>query len=74
MLVLDEFNIALHYEYVNLEEVLEVLSHKPDSLNIIITGRNAPDKIIEIADTVTNMTPIKHAFESGIKAQRGMEF
>ena len=74
LLVLDEFNIALHYEYVNLEEVLEVLSHKPDSLNIIITGRNAPDKIIEIADTVTNMTPIKHAFESGIKAQRGMEF
>lgn len=74
LLILDEFNLALKYGYVNINEVLDTLSNKPDSLNIIITGRDAPDKIIEIADTVTNMTPVKHAFESGIKAQKGIEF
>ncbi len=74
LLILDEFNIALHLKYIDLEEVLTTLSHKPDSLNIILTGRSAPKEIIEIADTVTNMEPIKHAFEGGIKAQRGIEF
>lgn len=74
LLVLDEFNLVLEYEYVSIDEVLEVLKGKPDSLNIIITGRNAPQQIIDIADTVTNMTPVKHAFENGIKAQRGIEF
>jgi len=74
LLVLDEFNLALDYDFVDLDEVISVLKNKPDSLNIIITGRNAPQQIIDIADTVTNMTPVKHAFESGIKAQRGIEF
>lgn len=74
LLVLDEFNLALDYDYVDISEVITVLKNKPDSLNIIITGRNAPQQIIDIADTVTNMTPIKHAFEGGIKAQRGIEF
>lgn len=74
LLVLDEFNLVLNYSYVELNEALQLLKQKPDNLNIIITGRNAPQEIIEIADTVTNMTPIKHAFEDGIKAQRGIEF
>jgi len=74
LLVLDEFNLALDYDFVDLGEVVSVLKNKPDSLNIIVTGRNAPQQIIDIADTVTNMTPVKHAFESGIKAQRGIEF
>lgn len=74
LLVLDEFNIALDYKYIDLKEVVSVLKNKPDTLNIIITGRNAPNEILDIADTVTEMKPIKHAFESGIKAQRGIEF
>lgn len=74
LLVLDEFNIALDYKYVDIDEVVSVLSHKPDSLNIIITGRNAPKQIMEIADTVTEMKPVKHAFEGGIKAQKGIEY
>ncbi len=74
LLVLDEFNLVLKYGFVELEEVLNILKDKPDSLNIIITGRYAPDEIIEIADTVTVMEPRKHAFDSGIKAQKGIEF
>jgi len=74
LLVLDEFNIALNLGYVDIKEVVEIFSNKPDSLNIISTGRYAPDELIEIADTVTEMKPLKHAFEGGIKAQRGIEF
>ncbi|MGL1891322.1 MAG: cob(I)yrinic acid a,c-diamide adenosyltransferase [Spirochaetaceae bacterium] len=74
LIVLDELNIALDLKFVDIDDVLEVLKNKPDTLNIIITGRNAPKEIIEIADTVTNMTPIKHAYERGIKAQKGIEF
>jgi cob(I)alamin adenosyltransferase len=74
LLVLDEFNLVLDYNYIDMDEVITTLNNKPDSLNIIITGRNAPQQLIDIADTVTNMTPVKHAFENGIKAQRGIEF
>lgn len=74
LLVLDEFNIALNLKYIDIKEVIEIFSEKPDTLNIICTGRYAPEELIEIADTVTEMKPIKHAFEGGIKAQRGIEF
>ena len=74
LLVLDEFNLVLEYGYVDLDEAISILKNKPMELNIIITGRNAPKELIEIADTVTNMEPVKHAFEAGIKAQRGIEF
>lgn len=74
LLILDEFNLALKYGFVDIDEVAEILKNKPDELNIIITGRDAPKKIIEVADTVTDMTPVKHAFDRGIKAQRGIEF
>lgn len=74
LLILDEFNLALHYNFIDIKEVVSVIKNKPDNLNIIITGRNAPTQIIELADTVTEMNPIKHAFESGIKAQKGIEF
>ncbi|QEN06345.1 cob(I)yrinic acid a,c-diamide adenosyltransferase [Thiospirochaeta perfilievii] len=74
LLVLDEINLALAYKFLDIKEVVEVLANKPDSLNIILTGRNAPSEVIEIADTVTEMVMIKHAFESGIKAQKGIEF
>ncbi|NQZ59314.1 MAG: cob(I)yrinic acid a,c-diamide adenosyltransferase [Lentisphaeraceae bacterium] len=74
LLVLDELNIALRYEYIDINEVVDALKNKPENLNIMVTGRNAKDELIEIADTVTEMTLVKHAFEGGIKAQKGIEF
>lgn len=74
MILLDELNIALRYDYIDLFEVLEVLKSKPDDVHVIITGRNAKDELIELADLVTEMTQIKHPFRSGIKAQSCIEF
>lgn len=74
MVLLDELNIVLRYEYLPLDEVLEVLRNKPRDLHVIVTGRNAKDELIEVADLVTEMTEIKHPFRSGVKAQPGIEF
>jgi len=74
LLVLDELNIALAFDYISLDEVLPVLQNKPEQLNIAITGRDAKPELIAIADTVTDMKSIKHAFDAGIIAQRGIEF
>jgi cob(I)alamin adenosyltransferase len=74
MVLLDELNIVLRYDYLPLDEVLEVLRNKPRDLHVIVTGRNAKDELIEIADLVTEMTEIKHPFRSGVKAQAGVEF
>jgi cob(I)alamin adenosyltransferase len=74
LIVLDELNIALSYGYLAVDKVVEVLKNKPENLNIMVTGRGAPEELIAIADTVTEMKPIKHAFDSGIQAQKGIEF
>jgi cob(I)alamin adenosyltransferase len=74
MVVCDELNIALRYDYLPLEEVLEVLRNKPEDTHVIITGRNAPDALIEFADLATEMELLKHPFRSGVKAQAGIEF
>lgn len=75
MVVLDELNIALRYDYLPLEEVLETLKNRAADKHIIVTGRNAKPELIEIADLVTEMTLIKHPFkEQGIKAQPGIEY
>lgn len=75
MVLLDEINIALRYEYLPLGEVLEFLqSEKPDMTHVVLTGRNAAEGLIELADLVTEMTLVKHPFRSGIKAQVGVEF
>jgi cob(I)alamin adenosyltransferase len=74
MVLLDELNIVLRYEYLPLEEVVEALRNKPRDLHVIVTGRNAKDELIEAADLVTEMTEIKHPFRSGVKAQPGIEF
>jgi len=74
LLVLDELNIALSLGYLNTEKIVATLKNKPEALNIVVTGRGAPEALIEVADTVTEMKPVKHAFESGIQAQRGIEF
>ena len=74
MVLADEMNIALRYNYLPLDEVLEVLAAKPEMKHVIVTGRNAPEALIEAADLVTEMTMIKHPFRSDVKAQAGIEF
>ncbi|MDA7947854.1 MAG: cob(I)yrinic acid a,c-diamide adenosyltransferase [Hyphomicrobiaceae bacterium] len=74
LILLDELNIVLRYDYLPLDEVLDVLTSKPDDTHVIVTGRNAKDELIEIADLVTEMTQVKHPFRSGVKAQEGIEF
>ena len=75
MVLLDELNICLRYDYLPLDEVIETLKNKPADTHVIVTGRNAKDELIEIADLVTEMTLIKHPFrEQGVKAQAGIEF
>ena len=74
MVILDELNIVLRYDYLPLDEVLAVLVAKPDDLHVVITGRNAKPELIEAADLVTEMTMIKHPFRAGVKAQKGIEF
>jgi cob(I)alamin adenosyltransferase len=75
MVLLDEINIALRYDYIPLAEVLEFLAeHKPHGVHVVLTGRNAAEGLIEIADLVTEMELIKHPFRGGVKAQKGVEF
>ena len=75
MVLLDEINIALRYNYLDQTEVVSFLKNeKPERTHIVLTGRNAPEELIDIADLVTDMTLVKHPFRSGIKAQKGTEF
>ena len=74
MVLLDELNIVLRYDYLPLDEVVKTLASRPPDTHVIVTGRNAKDEIIEIADLVTEMEFVKHPFRSGVKAQAGIEF
>lgn len=75
MVLLDEINIALRYDYIDVAEVVRFLKEeKPHMTHVVLTGRNAKEDLIEIADLVTEMELIKHPFRSGIKAQQGVEF
>lgn len=71
--LLDELNIALVKEYVGVEQVLAALAARPPRQHVVITGRGAPDALVEAADTVTEMRLVKHAFKAGIMAQKGIE-
>ena len=74
MVLLDELNIVLRYGYLELAEVVEFLSNKPEMLHVVVTGRNAKPELLEAADLVTEMTMVKHPFRAGVKAQKGIEF
>lgn len=74
LVVLDELNIALRYDYLPLAEVIATLTGRREGLHVVITGRNAKPELIEIADLVTEMTLVKHHFAQGVKAQAGIEF
>ena len=74
LIVLDEINYAIGYKLLDAEKVAEVLRRRPEMTHIILTGRNAHPTLIELADTVTEMREVKHAYQKGILAQRGIEF
>ncbi len=74
LVVLDEMNIALRYDYIPLDEVVAVLRARRPDLHVVVTGRNAKPELVEIADLVTEMGAVKHHFAAGVKAQAGIEF
>ena len=74
MVLCDELNIVLRYDYLDVNDIIEVLKAKPEMKHVIITGRNAKDDLIEFADLVTEMEMVKHPFRSGVKAQIGIEY
>jgi cob(I)alamin adenosyltransferase len=74
LVVLDEINYAISYKMLDPEKVAAVLRKKPDMVHVILTGRNAHPTIIDLADTVTEMKQVKHAYEKGVMAQRGIEY
>ena len=74
LLLLDELNIVLRYDYLPIAEVVETLRARRPDLHVVVTGRNAKPELIEAADLVTEMTMVKHPFRSGVKAQMGIEF
>lgn len=74
LVVLDEVNYAIHFGMVSVDDVAKLIENRPARLNMILTGRYAEQKLIDLADTVTEMNPIKHAFEKGIRARKGIEF
>ncbi|MBV1706311.1 MAG: cob(I)yrinic acid a,c-diamide adenosyltransferase [Hyphomicrobiales bacterium] len=74
LIVLDELNITLRYDYLDLDEVLAALAARRADLHIVVTGRNAKPALIELADLVSEMTAVKHHFAAGVRAQQGIEF
>lgn len=74
LVVLDEINIALNFKLIETDEVIQLIKDKPSHTELILTGRNADSRIIEVADLVTEMVKIKHPYDKGIKARKGIEF
>jgi cob(I)alamin adenosyltransferase len=74
LVVLDEINYAIGYSMLDPVKVVDVLKRKPEMVHVILTGRNAHPTIVEVADTVTEMREVKHAYQKGIMAQRGIEY
>ena len=74
LVILDEINYAISYGMLDPAKVVETLKSKPEMVHIILTGRNAHPTIVEVADTVTEMRQVKHAYEKGVMAQRGIEY
>lgn len=74
IVVMDELNIALYYKLFTVDEVIHIINNRKENVEVIITGRNAPEEIIEIADLVTEMKEIKHYYTQGVEARKGIEF
>ncbi len=74
LVILDEITYLPHYDFLDVGKIIDLLHQKPERLSVILTGRDAHEALIDLADTVTRMDPVKHAYEKGIKAQKGIEF
>lgn len=74
ILILDEINNALHLRLIDLEQVLEIIQHKPSQMHLILTGRDAHPQVIELADTVSEIKEVKHAYRKGIEPQPGIDY
>ncbi len=74
MVILDEINVALDFKLINLKEVIDLIKNKPSALNLILTGRYAPEGIIKLADTVSEVKEIKHHYAAGVKDRAGIEY
>ena len=74
LLILDEINVALDYDLIRLNDVEDLVRSKPESLELVLTGRNADESLLELADLVTEMREMKHPYQKGIEARRGVEF
>ncbi len=74
LVLLDELNIVLRYDYLPVDEIVEGLRARPAMKHVVVTGRNAPDALVEAADLVTSMEQVKHPYRDGVKAQKGIEF
>ncbi len=74
LIILDEITYLPLYDFLDVEEIVKLIQNKPERLSIIVTGRDADPRLVEIADTVSVIEPAKHAYEQGIKAQKGIEF
>jgi cob(I)alamin adenosyltransferase len=74
LIILDEINYIFSYNYLSIDSVISTLKNKPSWMHVICTGRDAPKELIEVADLVSEIQDVKHPFQSGIKAQRGIEF
>jgi len=73
MVLLDEITYPINYGWIDIEEVVSSIRGRPSHVNVILTGRDAPEELVELADTVTEMTKIKHAFDRGVRAKRGID-
>ncbi len=74
LIIFDEITYLPLYDFLEVEKIVELIQDKPERLSIILTGRDADEKLVEVADTVTVMEPLKHAYQQGIMAQKGIEF
>jgi len=74
LLILDELTYSMKYGWVEVDEVVEAVVNRAEGTNVVITGRNAPQELIDVADTVTEMRKVKHAYDQGIKAMKGIEY
>lgn len=74
LVVLDEVTYPINWGWIDIESVVETVSSRPDRVNLFLTGRDAPERLIELADTVTEMTKIKHAYDRGVMARRGIDY
>jgi len=73
LVILDEINVAINLDIIQLDEIVKMIKNKPDTVELVLTGRGAKDELIELADLVTEMKPIKHYFDKGVKARVGIE-